>query len=144
MAHWGYGLFLTGQGRGEEAVSHAERALEVDPHTLATVGYVIQVLGLAHQFERGISLAKESLKVFANSRRLHMRLGRLYIGKSMIKEAWTEFQKVVELGGPPDHPFLASAYALPISQCQRKRAAVSPFLNMEGNRDQFSGCRERN
>jgi serine/threonine-protein kinase len=112
FAHFAYGLFLAGQGRGEEAVSHAERALELDPHTLTTVRYGIHIFGLARQFERAISLAKESLNLFANSRRLHLGLGRLYIGKSLFKEALAEFQKMVELGAPPNNPFLACAYAL--------------------------------
>jgi len=112
FAHITYGLFLAGQGRSEEAVFHAERALEVDPHTLTTVGYSIHILGLARQFDRAIFLAKEGLNVFPNSHRLHMLLGRLNIGKSSFKEALVEFQKLVELGAPPNNPVAACAYAL--------------------------------
>jgi tetratricopeptide (TPR) repeat protein len=111
----------------------------VDPYTLTTVSYVIAIFGFAHQYERGISLAKESLNVFANSRILHMRLGHFYIYRSLFKEALAEYQKMIELGAPPNNPFIACAYALAGEKSkaldiihhllkQAKEEYVDPFL----------------
>ncbi|MFL6210820.1 MAG: winged helix-turn-helix domain-containing protein [Pyrinomonadaceae bacterium] len=90
IAHGEYGGYLAAVGRGEQAVSEALRARELDPLSLWTNFGVAWALIAARRYDEAI---EESQKVIETFPQAHYWMGLAYVGKGRYEEASTEFEK---------------------------------------------------
>ncbi|MCX6618944.1 MAG: tetratricopeptide repeat protein, partial [Acidobacteria bacterium] len=88
--HW-YALHLTTVGRSNEAITQAERALELDPLSLIINRDLGRVYQHARQYDRAISQYRKTLELEPNFPGVHHRLGLVYLGKLMFDEAVRQF-----------------------------------------------------
>jgi len=101
-AHLFYAFLLCSQHRNKEAISHAERALELDPFSSTTVFNVVALYANVRQYDKAMALIQENLRLFPNELGLHFWLSWIYYFKGMAKELVDEYQKWIELGNSPN------------------------------------------
>jgi tetratricopeptide (TPR) repeat protein len=96
--HW-YAEFLATQGRFDESFAEYQRALELDPLSLA----IKTDLGLnyyyARQFDRAIEYLKKLKELDPNYMRTYVNLATVYKKKGMFEEAIAEDNRAYTLGG---------------------------------------------
>lgn len=112
--HQWYNIWLSSQGRLDEAMKEIKRAQELDPLSLIINVNVGDVLRLMRQYDKAIEQYRMTLELDPNFPIAHIWLGSIYEQKGMYDEAITEFQKVRALVG--NSPFglssLGHTYAL--------------------------------
>ena len=99
IIHYLHMIFLTVNGRHEEAIVEATRARELDPLSAAIHGGLGETLVLAGRFDGAIEDVKKTIMMDPNQYYPRWILGNAYLGKSMMKEAIAEFKKAFELSG---------------------------------------------
>lgn len=96
--HW-YAEFLATEGRFDESFAEYQRALELDPLSLA----VKTDLGLnyyyARQFDRAIEYLKKLKELEPNYLRTYVNLATVYKKKGMFEEAIAEDDRAYTIGG---------------------------------------------
>ncbi len=90
--HW-YAFYLFFRVRFDEAIAEMEKALELDPFSLIINCDFGWVLYYARHYDRSIEALQKTLEMDPNFVSAHSFLGRVYLQKSMYKEALLEFQK---------------------------------------------------
>jgi predicted Zn-dependent protease len=97
--HHSYSWFLIFNNRPDEAISEANKALELDPLS----GYFSAQLGeiylYAYRFEDAINKAKQTISMHPDFFMGHWHLGQVYQCVSRMEEATEEYRKAVELSG---------------------------------------------
>ena len=96
-AHEWYSFHLAQMGRSEESMTHAKRAVELDPLTLERRRHIARVYFFARQFDQALRVEREILEFDSNGRVLglpskHFIFGRIYREKGMYEEAIAEFR----------------------------------------------------
>jgi serine/threonine protein kinase len=109
-----YVLFLSLQGRAEEAQPHAQRSQELEPTARTTALVAAMPFFAARQFDRAIAQAKRVIELDKNFAEAHNFLGRCYEAQSNYLAAIEEFKTSDLLEGrePPiaDYAALREAY----------------------------------
>ena len=98
-AHQWYSHLLMSSGRTDEALSHARRAVELDPLSLPAGMNLGWQYYWAGQYDAAIQQQRELLRTDANFEQAYWGLGLAYEGKGMPREAAAEFEKALELSG---------------------------------------------
>jgi len=93
--HW-YAFYLFFRARFDEALAEMEKALELDPFSLIINCDLGWALYYTRQYDRAIEALKKTLEMDPNFVSAHSFLGRVYLQKSMHKEALAEFRKEKE------------------------------------------------
>jgi TolB-like protein/Tfp pilus assembly protein PilF len=108
--HW-YALYLSGQGRHDEALAEIRRAQELEPFSLFIHANVGVILCGARRYDEAIGHLTRVLEM--NQDFYHARgiLGFAYLQKGMHDEAIAEFEKMPATG-PGGFRDLGRAYAL--------------------------------
>jgi eukaryotic-like serine/threonine-protein kinase len=111
--HW-YSIFLRDVGRLEEAISEANRALELDPVSLIINTNLGDTFFYAGQFDQAVAQHRKTLLLDASFAPAHLYLGRALEQKGLFPEAVAEFQRARSLMGGGSYALgdLAHAYAL--------------------------------
>lgn len=111
--HW-YSMYLSLQGRKEQAIAEAEKAYVLDPLSAVVGANLAKILQEAGQDDKAIEQAKKTLDLEPASGVTHAVLGIAYQDKRMYPEAIAEYQKALQLGGPPEEirGLLGYAYAV--------------------------------
>jgi len=110
--HW-YALFLSWNGRHEEAVAQIEFARALDPLSLAIDNEMGNILFWARRYDEAIEHHLQTFAIDENFVRAHKSLGFAYLLKGMNEEALKEFQWVIENSGlPEDFASLGVAYTM--------------------------------
>lgn len=99
--HQSYGIFLTGAGRFEEALTHLQRAQELDPlsgiiNANLAVGYFY-----LRRYDEAIAQSQRTLEIDPERITAHIDLGRAYAQKGLYPEAIAQFEKVRASGIAP-------------------------------------------
>jgi tetratricopeptide (TPR) repeat protein len=98
--HQDYGiLLLTPLGRHDEAISHLERALELDPLISWTRSDLASAFNQARRHDRAFELSLSIIKHDPMFTHAHRQLGFACIQLGKYKEALAEFHGTVELTG---------------------------------------------
>lgn len=96
--HW-YAEFLAMEGRFDESFAEYNRALELDPLSLA----VNTDLGLSYYYarqpERAINHLKKLQEIDANYARTYLYLGQIYKGENMFDDSIAAYNKYSTLTG---------------------------------------------
>ena len=111
---WYAEVVLVPLGRREEAIAEMERALQLDPLSLAINTDFGYILYLEREPDRAIVQLQKTLAMYKSFPAPHLYLGRAYVQKRMFAEAMQEFQTAAKVSG--GHPFyrawLGYGYAL--------------------------------
>ena len=99
--HW-YSMYLSLQGRKEQAIAEAEKAYELDPLSAVVGANLAKILQEAGQDDKAIEQAKKTLDLEPGSGVTHTVLGIAYQDKRMYPEAIAEYKRALQLGGPPE------------------------------------------
>jgi tetratricopeptide (TPR) repeat protein len=106
-----YSHFLSLQGRHEEGLAEARRALKLDPISLVINNNLGSSLYFARYYDEAIDQLKEVLRMDPNFPYAHLDLGRVYLQKEMYAEALAELEKAdTLLGGLQVRAELGYAY----------------------------------
>ena len=90
--HW-YAIYLTYQGRFDEAISEMLTALELDPLSLILNCDLGDIYYFARQYDKAIDAIQRTLEMDSNFVTAHAFLGRVYLQKSMLEDALEELYK---------------------------------------------------
>ncbi|MGH9863004.1 MAG: tetratricopeptide repeat protein [Candidatus Acidiferrales bacterium] len=140
-AHLWYCGFLGAQGRLDEALAEAQRALEADPLSLVSNAALGYVLTSRRQYDQAIEQGRKTVEMDPNFPLAHLFLGMAYEQKGTYESAIAEFRKATELfeGEPIGLAALGHAYAVSGKRAEaqkvleelnqlRKRRYVSAYL----------------
>ncbi|HMB28935.1 MAG TPA: tetratricopeptide repeat protein, partial [Blastocatellia bacterium] len=103
--HW-YSALLTSQGRYDEALSEANRALELDYLSPVTGTQVGQVLYRARRYDQAIAALRKTLDLEPNFTAAHYYLGQCHLMRGNHDEAMAEFERALEIA-PNTPDFIA-------------------------------------
>ena len=101
-AHSGYGLFLTMEGRFDEAEAQFERASELDPLNLSIVVDTSLPLGLQGRSEAALTQSLKALEMDPNFDFAHFSVGMSEIRKGRPAEGIVEMEKARGLRNWPE------------------------------------------
>jgi TolB-like protein len=90
---------LMPHGRVEEAITELEHALESDPLSMLTQGWLGVMLVLAHKWDRAIDHAHRLLQLFPGVFWGHFIMGVAYREKHMLEKAITALRTAAEVSG---------------------------------------------
>jgi tetratricopeptide (TPR) repeat protein len=105
-SHLWYSMLLATQGRFDEAVSEANRALELDYFSPVTRTQVGQVLYRARRYDDAIAALRKSLDLEPNFAAAHYFLGQCHLMKGNRDEAIVEFKRALNIA-PNTPDFIA-------------------------------------
>jgi TolB-like protein/Tfp pilus assembly protein PilF len=97
--HQFYADYLKAMGRFDEAVEEMQRALEMDPLSLAISTGLGHVLYLSRQYDASIAQYRKALEIDPSFVTAHLWFGRPYLEKGMFSEAIAEVTQAVNLSG---------------------------------------------
>ena len=100
-AHQAYSLFLTFQGRFDEAIAEAQRAQDLDPLSPFTRTSYCLDLHFSRRYDQAVEKCRQALELEPNFHHAHDDLARIYEAKGMYDRALEEYQKVATLEGTP-------------------------------------------
>ncbi len=93
-AHYYYANLLAAFGRFDDALSEANRALELDPVAVNTRQNRMYILLLARRYEEAVAQAAEIIEMDPAYTALHYDLGRVHLCRSEYQRAIEAFQNV--------------------------------------------------
>ncbi len=112
-AHQWYAVYLATLGRHEEAIPEIQRALQIDPLSLAINADAGRILNYARQYDKAVEQLRKTLELEPNFFQAHRLLGLAYQQKGMFAEAIAELQMAVHSeGSPPVVADLGNALAV--------------------------------
>jgi serine/threonine-protein kinase len=103
--HW-YSALLTAQGRYDEALGEANRALELEYLSPVTGTQVGQVLYRARRYDQAIAALRKTLDLEPNFTAAHYYLGQCHLVRGNRDEAMAEFERALEIA-PKTPDFIA-------------------------------------
>jgi len=92
--HW-YSTLLAHLGRFDEAISEANRALDLDYFSPATGAQVGQILYRARRYDQAIASLRKAIDLEPNFSASHYYLGLCYLMQEKRDDAETEFKKAL-------------------------------------------------
>jgi serine/threonine-protein kinase len=113
LAHSWYGVLLLRMARFEDAAAEFTQALQLDPASVAYIGNLGWTFCLSGQYERGVALIKEEIRMAPDLPYSHLLLGGCYLRMKMYREAIDELKHGMAMRGtdPRFSGALAYAYA---------------------------------
>ena len=105
-SHLWYSMLLATQGRFDEAVGEANRALELDYFSPVTRTQVGQVLYRARRYDEAIAALRKTLDLEPNFTAAHYYLGQCHLMKGNRDEAVVEFKRALNIA-PNTPDFIA-------------------------------------
>jgi eukaryotic-like serine/threonine-protein kinase len=105
---------LSPSGRHKEAIAEDQRALELDPLSMAINTWFGAILYWAGEDDEAIAQLRNAIEMDRNVPIAHLWLGRVYLQKKMFKEAIEELQSAAKLSGglPAYQASLGYGYAV--------------------------------
>ena len=120
-AHQVYALYLSGMGRGDEAIAEIQRAQELDPLSLVTSLSVANIFLSARRYERAIDVFRNTLEMDSSFAPAHVGLGYAYQFQGDYNEAVAAFQRAARLS--PADPVVINGLATVYAKSGRREEA---------------------
>ncbi len=140
MAHNNLGIFLSQNGRFDEAISHFQKALEIkpnDPEFLSNLGISLDERG---RFDEAISLFQKALRIMPDNDRFHNNLGVALMRKGNLKEALSHYQKALYFN--PDRAECHLNVGIILSRSGRTDEAIIHFQKALEIKPDFAEARQ--
>jgi TolB-like protein/Tfp pilus assembly protein PilF len=137
VAHQFYGVCLVNQGRADDGLLEARRALELDPLSLAVNWSLGMNLYNARRYDDAIAQLGKTVQMDPKYHLAHGSLGYAYLAKGMYDKALAEFQIARDLlsAGPGDP---SVGIILAYIRMGRRQEAAQSFEEFRRPRDQNS------
>jgi serine/threonine-protein kinase len=126
--HW-YAILLDCQGRLEEAKSEIQKAIELDPLSLAINVCFGDQSYLRRDYDQAIRKHRKTLELDQDFAIGRLRLAECYLQKGMFEEAIAEFQKVRSRSG--DIPFALGDLGNAYGQKGEESRAIETLKDLE-------------
>ena len=111
-AYGGYAYWLAVIGRYGEAIAQQERAVALDPLSVAMKDHLGRMYHFARQYNRAIEQFKSTLELDPNCAGAYWCIGVTRLQQGMLEEAVAALQRAAALSGAGAAYMLAHAYAL--------------------------------
>lgn len=98
-AHQDYAIFLSLQGRFDQAMAEAQRAQDLDPLSPFIRTTFCWDLSFAHRFEQAAKKCREALELDADFNHAHGNLAKIYASLKDGDQAFQEYFKTAVLSG---------------------------------------------
>jgi TolB-like protein/Tfp pilus assembly protein PilF len=121
---WFAEVVLSPSGRHKEAIAEMERALELDPLSMAVNTWFGAILYWAGKDDEAIAQLSKAIEMDRNVPIAHLWLGRVYLKKRMFKEAIDELQSAAKLSGGRSAYLASLGYAYAASGQRNKAAKI--------------------
>ncbi|MGH9502456.1 MAG: protein kinase domain-containing protein [Terriglobales bacterium] len=121
--HW-FGLFLSWEGRHDEALSHLRRAVELDPLNLQYQCNLGQIMANARQYQAAEDELKKALEMDPNFAYAHVELRTIYRDQGKDELAMQEWKKFATLNNDPEELAIAQDVAAVYAKSGAKAAAA--------------------
>ena len=128
QAHHWYGLFLSWDGRNQDAIAHLRRAVELDPLNLQYNCNLGQVLGNAKQYDASIEQLKKTLEMDPNYGQAHAQLSAEYQATGKYGLWLEEFKKAMDLFHQPEDAAIVEETARVYAQSGLKPAMARQIV----------------
>ena len=128
QAHHWYGLFLSWDGRNQDAIAHLRRAVELDPLNLQYNCNLSQVLGNAKQYDASIEQLKKTLEMDPNYGQAHAQLSAEYQATGKYGLWLEEIKKAMDLFHQPEHAAIVEETARVYAQSGLKPAMARQIV----------------
>jgi serine/threonine-protein kinase len=117
--HW-YSNYLSRLGRHDDAVTHGNRAQELDPTSVVITTSLAGILSNARQYDRALTEVQSALKMEPQFLPAHTVLAEIQIRRGSLREALDEVETVIKLSG--DREFVGYRGYIYALLRERKRA----------------------
>ena len=107
-AHWSYAQYLIRTGRAEEAIAHADIALQLDPVSSRAHMDRAYIKYFARRYDAALDDLQRAERLPHTPQEFHFALGDIFVEKGLYHEAEQKFR---ELGGPHATGHLGNIYA---------------------------------
>jgi tetratricopeptide (TPR) repeat protein len=97
LAHNNLGSLLLHSGRSDEAISHFQRAIEIDPDAFESHNNIGDALFQKHRMDEAIDHYRIALQIRPNNAETHGNLGTALLFQGRPGDAITEYDKAAEL-----------------------------------------------
>jgi serine/threonine protein kinase/tetratricopeptide (TPR) repeat protein len=128
QAHHWYGLFLSWDGRNQDAIAHLRRAVELDPLNLQYNCNLGQVLGNAKQYDASIEQLKKTLEMDPNYGQAHAQLSAEYQATGKYGLWLEEIKKAMDLFHQPEDAAIVEETARVYAQSGLKPAMARQIV----------------
>ena len=98
-AHQDYAIFLSLQGRFDQAMAEAQRAQDLDPLSPFIRTTFCWDLSFAHRFEQAVKKCREALELDPDFSHAHVNLAEIYASLKEGDQAFQEYFKIAALSG---------------------------------------------
>ncbi|MCE0497749.1 MAG: tetratricopeptide repeat protein, partial [Methylacidiphilales bacterium] len=139
MANYNLGLILFQKGRGDEAIAHYQKALEINPNYAEAHNNLGNALFQKGQVDEAIGQYQKALEIDSNFSLACNNLGFALAQKGRVDEAIGQYQKALEIDPNNDDAYnnLGIAFA---ERGQEDKAIVQFQKALEINPDYAEAC----
>jgi DNA-binding winged helix-turn-helix (wHTH) protein/TolB-like protein/Tfp pilus assembly protein PilF len=131
-AHQWYAFLLAALGRHEEAIAHAQRAIELDPLSLVINADGGMVLLFARRSGEAQAQFQRALDLDPNFAYVRFGLGHALLQQGRFEDAVAELTRASELSGGNSAMRASLAYALALAGRRSEAAAIDRSLAARG------------
>jgi serine/threonine-protein kinase len=118
----------------ELALTHGDRARELDPQNYTLAELIATAYYMAGDFKRTTDLARKMTSLFPNKPEAHLMAAWHLPWIGQIKEAWTEYQRAIELGSPDEPLFRAYLFAMS-GEKPKSREIINEYLDKTNDKN---------
>ncbi len=103
MCHTNYGFWLSGQGRGDEAVGHFEQSLRIRPDNVPTLLNLAKIEEDRGRFDAAAARLRTALALDAADTTVLINLATVETKAGRLDEAVATYREALRLGSPADY-----------------------------------------
>ena len=97
VAHDNFGNFLIGEGRADEAITHYQKAVQINPKNVEAHYNLGNVLIKEGSVDEAITYYQKALQINPDYAQAHNNLGNALLQKGNVDEAIVHFQKALQI-----------------------------------------------
>jgi len=139
QGHYWYALFLAAMKRFDEAMTHIELAMELDPLSLVVKCNKAQVLYFSRRFDEAIALLLDVIELDGEFPLARYVLGVVYLQTGQFVEAKEQFEKA--RNSTNGHPAATAGLVSALARSRNKAQGKKTLLELEKLAETTQGIR---